>query len=163
MCDDWGLPEDGKDLKYHFSCDLDQTKFRFDESRRQMFKLIINAFYGRWGMSGEVENSESFRKNDVESLKKLRDILKDDTNKVVNMEWNLKQFIELKYKKKSGFHKNATNTCLPIASFTTAYARCMLHRIMSRRKQRPQEMKDLQRKIRQTEGEEGKITLEKAK
>ena len=95
-----------------------------------MFKLIINAFYGRWGMSGEVENSESFRKNDVESLKKLRDILKDDTNKVVNMEWNLKQFIELKYKKKSGFHKNATNTCLPIASFTTAYARCMLHRIM---------------------------------
>jgi hypothetical protein len=54
--------------------------------------IIINAFYGRWGMSGEVETNEAFRKNDVESLKKLRDILKDDTNKVSSLEWDLKRY-----------------------------------------------------------------------
>ena len=40
---DWKLPTDNT---FHFKCKLDKNKFRPDKSRRQMFKLIINSFYG---------------------------------------------------------------------------------------------------------------------
>jgi len=125
---DWGMEK--KDT-FNFKCDLDPDKFKVDEPSRKLSKLLLNSFYGRWGMRGQRPKVNTYKKDD-DGIKDMYDFFRDAID---GGKYEIKKFVNLPkawqitYKVRDEDNM-AKNTNLPIASFTTSYARVLLHRIM---------------------------------
>ena len=125
---DWKLPTDNT---FNFKCDLDEDKFSPDKSRRQMFKLIINSFYGRFGMSNATKNKTLNFEKSYEGAKRFKACFDNPRMEVKDFSLDISNNYQLTYRDIDDIG-SAKNTNLPTAIFTTAYSRVMLHRIMEK-------------------------------
>lgn len=125
--DDWKMEKQGH---FNFCCDLNPELFKFSGPTRQLLKLCINSFFGRFGMAGQQSKTEDFTKDEAGiGLKKMASFFQSADNKDINKFLNLKNKWQITYVDKDD-EQMGNNTCLPVASFTTSYSRILLHRIM---------------------------------
>ena len=124
--DDWNFPSDNT---YHFKCELDKLKIKPNVSRRKMFKLIINAFYGRWGLSNQNKTQTKNFEKTLDGAKKFIECFQDARKEVKDFNVDISNCYSLSYLDLND-NKQGNNSCLPIAAFTTAYSRILLHRLL---------------------------------
>ena len=95
-----------------------------------MYKLLANSFYGRFALAQDNKDTTlNFAKDNEEQVKEFINIINDDTNQIVQIETDISNCYTVRFKD-TVRPKYAKNTNVVIASFTTAYARVMLHRLM---------------------------------
>ncbi len=121
------------DQSFPFKCKLDRNQFNKNASRKKMFKIsILNAFYGRWGLSNKNKQQvQFFDKSNEDEVKAFVDCFNPSALRDVKDFNVLEKVYSLNYVDKTD-NKQGRNSSLPIALFTTAYARIWLHRLMAK-------------------------------
>ncbi|CAL1282300.1 unnamed protein product, partial [Larinioides sclopetarius] len=111
-----------KNYEEHEGVVLDAQQIEKNPGRRQVAKLCLNSFWGRWGMK-ENKTQTTF----VSSLPEFNAILTDTTKEVSDIFFPNDSMAVLKWKMKEEFSPQSDQTNVYLAAFTTSHARLKLY------------------------------------
>ncbi|XP_071477968.1 uncharacterized protein [Diadema antillarum] len=106
---------------------LEPNKIVKNKGLRSLSKLMLNSFWGRFGMRTNLPSIEV-----ISCPKKLYDMLTSDQIIVTDLNFVTEEVIEVKSVKRDEFEEVAARSNVVIAAFTTAQARLKLYDVIDR-------------------------------
>ncbi|XP_035226307.1 uncharacterized protein LOC118198678 [Stegodyphus dumicola] len=106
---------------------LDSLEIAKNPGRRQVAKLALNSFWGRWGM-----NINKVQLTFVNSVPQFNKILHDSTKNVKDVCFPNEEVAAIWWEKTDKFVSQDTTTNVFLAAFTTAWARLKLYSEMEK-------------------------------
>lgn len=104
---------------------LDETQIEYNPSLRQMAKIMLNSFWGRFGMRSDLVRTELIRCERV-----LRDRVLDPKKEIKSLVPINDDCLLINYKINEEVREANKTTNVVIAAFTTAYARMELYKYL---------------------------------
>jgi hypothetical protein len=105
---------------------LDSANMEKNEGIRFISKLLLNSFWGYFGMRDNLSKIEY-----VSSYSRIIEMVSSDTLSIESMAMVGEDMLLVQYKENEEFVLESMKTSPIIASFTTAHARCLLYRAMA--------------------------------
>lgn len=119
-----------KDIKNKLGIDLDINNISPNPVLRAMAKLLLNAFYGKFGQRRKMKTTEYIdNPNDL-----YRILLNSKLDNIYLTEINEK-VLEVRYETKDEWLEDPTKTNVIVAAFTTSYVRLRLYKAMDQLEQ----------------------------
>ncbi|XP_035219129.1 uncharacterized protein LOC118192299 [Stegodyphus dumicola] len=106
---------------------LDEFNIKKNPGRRQVAKLALNSFWGRWGM-----NLNKIRLTYVHTLPDFNKLLADPTKNIKDLYFPTPEVAAVQWDYKHYFVPQDTSTNVFLAAFTTAWARLKLYSEMEK-------------------------------
>ena len=110
-------------VKNHLGIKLGDIKY--NPGMRQISKLCLNSLWGKYGQRTNMPQTEY-----VTEPREFYKILLNDTHEDINVQFLNKDMVQMNYNLKNQFVYNNNNINIPIAAFTTSYAREMLYGVL---------------------------------
>ena len=127
---EWGSDFDSKEayaaaVKKELNINLDIDNIKPNPVLRAIAKMLLNAFYGKFGQKRKMEHTEY-----VNNIQKFWEILLNDKLECINLSMVNKETVEFRYQTKDVWLEDPTKTNVIIAAFTTSYARLRLYEML---------------------------------
>lgn len=129
---EWDSDFDSKEayvaaIKKELNIDLDIDNITPNPVLRAIAKMLLNAFYGKFGQKRKMEHTEY-----VKDIQKFWEILLNDKLECVNLSMINKETVEFRYQTKDVWLEDPTKTNVIVAAFTTSYARLRLYEMLDK-------------------------------
>jgi hypothetical protein len=97
---------------------LDKTNIKYNEGMRSIAKLMLNSFWGRFGMSS---NKTQYKL--IKSSAEWFSLISDDRYIVHNVDFSHKDYLQVYFTEENDHFESTANVNVILASFVTAYGR----------------------------------------
>lgn len=129
---DWCRTEEDKakyiaDYQKHEGIKLDPEKIKKNKGLRSLSKLMLNSFWGRFGMRNNLPNTQV-----VFDPAKFYELLTSDEIEINDVNFVNDDVVEVRTISKDKFEKMSPKASVVIAAFTTAQARLKLFEVLHR-------------------------------
>ena len=101
---------------------LDKSKIKLNEGMRTICKLLLNSFWGRFGMNSNKQQYKLIR-DPCEWLA----LIADDQYKVQSADFTNKKFLQVYYTHTKDLYESISNVNVAVAAFVTCHARLKLY------------------------------------
>eukprot|EP00057_Strongylocentrotus_purpuratus_P035473 XP_799265.2 PREDICTED: uncharacterized protein LOC594742 [Strongylocentrotus purpuratus] len=106
---------------------LDRENIKKNKGLRSLSKLMLNSFWGRFGMRSNLPNV-----NVISDPAQLYALLTSDEYRVLDLNFINDEMVEVRYVKNDEFEEQSPRSNVVIAAFTTAQARLKLYDVIDR-------------------------------
>ena len=97
---------------------LEKKNIKFNEGMRSIAKLMLNSFWGRFGMASN-KSQYKLIKNSAEWFS----LISDDRFVVHNVDFSHKDYLQVYFTEENDHYESTANVNVILASFVTAYGR----------------------------------------
>ena len=114
-------------VKEKLNIDLDKNKIQINPGRRNVAKVCLCSFWGKFGQRTNLSKTEY-----VTNVKRFYEIVLDDKLDNINMEFLNEEMVQINYCQKGVFIDEDYNTNIFVAAFTTSNARLRLYQMLEK-------------------------------
>ena len=97
---------------------LDKSKISYNEGMRAIAKIILNSFWGRYGMK---ENKSQYKL--ISNTRDWFTLMSDDRYIVTSVDFTHKKYLQVYYIEEQDYYETKSNVNVVLAAFITAYGR----------------------------------------